>query len=332
VALAVAMILCLAAKTRSAEFRGFCSETAFTLYAACNADRTEEAAVQKAVCNNLAGAERRECFAARDEWLDEARALCPAQRDGRLSACKKLGEARYDPDFSPSRFDDPKSPSKPNPYFPMQVGNKWEFLGGDERNTVEVVDETKRMPSGVDCLVFRDLVFTNGELTEATDDWFVPAKDGTVWYCGEEVTNLESFEGDMPRRPELVSIDGSFKAGRDGAKAGIIFLGSPAQGDAYLEEFSLANAEDIAEVLTIKYSFGKSADLDRLVPKALAELLCHDDCVVTKNVSLLEPGIVERKYYARGIGVFLETTLDTNEVLQLVSCNVDPRCANLPTP
>jgi hypothetical protein len=63
-------------------------------------------------------------------------------------------------------------------------------------------------------------------------------------------------------------------------------------------------------------------------------LLCNKDCVVTENVSLLEPSVVERKYYAPGIGFFLETNPDSDngEIVQLVKCNVDPRCQSLPPP
>jgi hypothetical protein len=217
-------------------------------------------------------------------------------------------------------------------YFPLAIGSKWEFRGGDEINTVEVVNETKLI-AGVTCLVVRDLVERGGDLVEATDDWFASASDGNVWYCGEEVKDFESFDGDDPRRPELVSIDGSFKAGRDGDKAGIIFQASPEVGQAYLEEFSLGNAEDVTEILSTTYAFGSDPELDRFVPEQLAQLLCSSvDCVVTRNFSLLEPGIVARKYYAPGIGVFLEVDPDTGEIVQLVSCNVDPRCASLPPP
>jgi hypothetical protein len=54
--------------------------------------------------------------------------------------------------------------------------------------------------------------------------------------------------------------------------------------------------------------------------------------VVTRNFSMLEPGVFERKYYAPGIGVFLETEPESGEVQRLVKCNVDPRCAALPQP
>jgi hypothetical protein len=171
----------------------------------------------------------------------------------------------------------------------------------------------------------------DGDLVEDTDDWFAQAKDGNVWYCGEEVKDYETFEGDRPETPELVSIDGSFKAGRDGDKPGIIFRASPARGDVYREEFSLGNAEDVTEVLSTTYAYGRARELDRFVPRRLAELLCAGDCVVTRNFTPLEPGISARKYYAPGIGFFLETK-DEGTAVQLVRCNFDPRCARLPPP
>jgi hypothetical protein len=182
----------------------------------------------------------------------------------------------------------------------------------------------------VQCVVVRDLVSRDGNLAEATDDWYAPAKNGETWYFGEEVKDNETFDGDVPRRPELVSIDGSFKAGRNGDKPGIIFLASPKVGDVYVEEASLGNAEDVTEVLSTTYKFGSGAhELDQLVPKDLAAIFCSGDCVVTKNFSLLEPGIFARKYYAPGIGVFLEVEPNESKAIRLVKCNFDARCASL---
>ncbi len=179
-------------------------------------------------------------------------------------------------------------------------------------------------------IVVRDIVREEARLKEATDDWFAINKDGNVWYCGEEVKDYESFEDDRPVRPELVSIDGSFKAGRDDDKPGIIFRARPKKGEFYIEEFSLGNAEDVTGILSANYSFGSDPELDEGVPQQLAQLLCSGNCVVTNNFSLLEPGISARKYYAVGVGFFLEVEEDL--VIQLVSCNFDDRCANLPTP
>jgi hypothetical protein len=185
---------------------------------------------------------------------------------------------------------------------------------------------------GVTCVVVRDQVFIDGVISEDTDDWYAQAIDRTVWYFGEDTKDYEVTTGDNPPAPELVSIDGSFKAGRDDAKPGIIFLASPRRGSVYLEEFSLANAEDVTQILSTTYSYGHDRELDQLVPRPLAERFCTGDCVVSKNFSLLEPGIFARKYYAPGIGVFLEVETDTGTVTQLVDCNFDARCASLPQP
>lgn len=334
-----AIALLFAARAESADFRGFCSETAHSLYAACNAEVTADRFVRRAKCYNIRDeAERDGCWEERNEEFEDGKDLCKAQKASRIAACKVLGEDRYDPDFDPASFDsDFANPTAPNPYFPLTIGHRWEYRGGDETNTVEVLNETKLI-EGVTCIVLEDEVSQNGDLIEATDDWYCQKKDGSVWYLGEEVKNYESFDGDDPRLPELVDVDGSFKTGRDRDKGGVIFLASPEAGDFYVEEFSLGNAEDVTEVLSTTYAFGNDPALDELVPQALAERFCGaGDCVVTKNFSLLEPGIFARKYYARGIGFFLEVEIDPEapgvlQPVQLVGCNFDPRCDGLPTP
>jgi hypothetical protein len=330
---AAALLLGAVACPAFAEEGSPCSTTAALLSEACV--RATEAAwlVGQANCVNERGPDARaSCRDAARQARHDAEKLCQAQDAARQAACTLLGEQRYDPVFKPARFDrDPGHPSHPNPYFPVGVGYRWEFRGGGERNAVEVLDATKDV-EGVSCAVVRDLVYEDGEVTEATDDWLATARDGAVWYCGEEVKEYAYFRGDRPRRRELVSTSGSFKHGRGGAKAGILMLATPSAGAAYREEFSLANAEDMAVVLSTHYRYGDNAELDRHVPQELAELLCADgDCVVTQNTSLTQPSDLERKYYARGIGVFAETTRGGG-VSQLVACNVDPRCEHLPPP
>jgi hypothetical protein len=328
--LALVFVLSVAQPTLAAASGGHCTQTADILLDACRASVEDDGLVGKAKCINIAGAiDRNACLDDLQASEDEANTLCDGQHDTRLTACGVLGEDRYDPDFSPPRFDNPKHPSKPNPYFPLGVGMHWEYRSATQVDTVDIVNETKKI-EGVTCIVFRDLVSEGGFLHEATDDWYVPAKDGSVWYFGEESKDYEVFKGDDPKRPELVSIDGSFKAGRDLDKPGIIMLASPRAGDVYLEEFSLGNAEDVTEILSTTYSYGQNATLDQGVPRELAQRFCAGDCIVTKNYSLLEPGLFARKYYARGIGAILEVE-NAGEVIRLVGCNFDRRCANLPT-
>jgi hypothetical protein len=213
------------------------------------------------------------------------------------------------------------------------VGYQWRYAGADETIEIEVLDETKLI-EGVTCIVVNDRVTVDGQLVEDTDDWFAHRKDGTVVYCGEEVKDFESFPGDDPVLPELVAIDGSFKAGRDGALPGTQFLASPRPGAVYRQEWAPNNAEDAARVLSTRYDFGSDRKLDEHVPEALAELLCDSDCVVTLEFAPIEPDVFARKYYAAGIGLFLEVDLESGELVQLVGCSadLDPRCRVLPAP
>lgn len=309
----------------------FCSATATALFNACGNETDDDYWVHVGVCINISNAAARaSCFGNARRERTEAQQLCSEQRAGRFDACKLLGEGRYDPPFEPALFDaNFANLANPNPYFPLGIGNQWDFRSQTQSTKVRVLNATKLI-DGVRCIVVRDEVTEDGELIETTNDWYAQAKDGNVWYCGEETSEFESFDGDRPRKPERVSIEGSFKAGRDGDKPGIIFQAAPAVGQAYVEESSFGNAEDATIVLSTSYAYGKNATLDQLVPANLARLLCAGDCIVTRNFSLLEPGAFERKYYARGIGVFLEVEVESGEVVRLVGCNVDPRCASLP--
>jgi hypothetical protein len=177
--LGFAVLFCATLTGRSgAQTGGYCTQTANTLLDACRASVRDDSAVGKAICINIGNTgARNRCLDDLDDSLDEAEQLCLDQHATRLAACGVLGENRYDPDFRPSRFDDPKHPSKPNPYFPMGVGKHWEYRSATQVNTVDIVNETKRI-AGVTCLVFRDLVFEGGLIHEATDDWY--AAVGTI--------------------------------------------------------------------------------------------------------------------------------------------------------
>lgn len=311
---------------------GFCSSTADAIFRACTNGVDDDFWIANSRCINITNdSERSQCFADAKAARAEDDQLCNDQKALRFDTCKLVGEERYDPNFDPALFDsDIKHPTNPNRFFPLNVGNTWEYSTATEFDTVKVENRTKLI-DGVTCIVVRDTVRVDGKITEDTNDWYAQAKDGTTWYCGEETAEFETFEGDHPAIPELVNNDGTFKAGREGDKPGIIFLASPKKGAVYTEEFSPGNAEDVTKILSTTYSFGTDPKLDQGVPPQLAQLLCNGDCVVTKNFSLLEPGQFARKYYAPGIGVFLEVE-NTGPVSQLVNCNFDSRCSQLPTP
>ncbi|MGH9896434.1 MAG: hypothetical protein ACREA0_31445, partial [bacterium] len=289
----------------------FCSATVTNAFNACGKEVEDDYLIAFAKCINESDAnERAQCIADADEARSEVRLECGNQRVARQNVCTAVGEARYDPDFSPALFDSNFTAlTNPNPYIPLDIGNTWQYANDDETVTIEVLNQTKLI-EGVTCIVVNDRVDEDGDLVEDTNDWFAQARNGDVYYCGEEVKDYEHFDGDNPRREELVSIDGAFKVGRDGDKPGILFFAAPTVGKVYRLEFSLGNAEDIAEVLSTTYSVASGADpdLDPFVPAALKSRFCllPGDCVVTKDSSPLSPDALERKYYAKGIGMFLE--------------------------
>jgi len=310
---------------------GACAATADAQLAACQAGANQALRHDRALCiNESDAAARSECFAEAQSARTEELALCDRQHTARLNLCNALGPERYDPEFDPAGFDhDFSQLTNPNPYFPLGIGNRWEYANEAETVSIEVRNATKRI-DGVTCIVVNDVVREDGRPVENTDDWFAQAHDGSIWYCGEQVKDYEFFPGDQPQRAELVSIDGSFKAGRDGDKPGMLLPAVPHVGMAYRIEWSPDNAEDAARVLSTSYGYGQDPELDRFVPESLARTFCAaNNCLVIREFSPMEPGVNERKYYAPGIGRFLETNPAKGEAMPLVGCNFDPRCSSL---
>lgn len=314
----------------------YCSDTAEIQFSGCKNEIKDNAFSAKAICINISdGQQRKECLVEASTALKEGSKLCGAQLKARKQLCNSLGEARYDPDLNPANFDqDFMHLTQPNRYRPLGIGNHWKYAGSGEIIDIDVLNKTKLI-DGLTCLVVRDTVLLNDELLEDTLDWYAQAKNGDVFYCGEQVKDYENFDGDNPKEPELTDISGSFKQGRSGDKAGITFKGKSTVGEVYRQEYSVGNAEDVVQVLSTTYSYGSNPKLDKLVPPALAKSLCaNKDCIVTSEFTPINPtpdGFA-RKYYAPGIGVFLEVVPSTGKTVQLVECNMDSKCNSLPLP
>jgi hypothetical protein len=328
-------VICALASTAQAHDRehGACSSTSRLMQSACSAEVRDDFYVETAKClNEKEYAEQRECRREARQEYRESLSGCGEQFEARQNVCAAIGEAPYDPSFEAEDFETSLAAVMfPNNYYPFQVGYQW-IYGGDEDIQVDVLDESKLIDD-IRCFVVQDVVTEDGKLVEDTDDWFAVSKiDGAIWYCGEEVKDYEYFEGDVPSLPELVAIDGSFKVERDGDRAGVAFPVNPQVGDVYRQEFSLGNAEDVAEIVSTTYGWGTDPDLDELVPQELAEYLCNNDCIVVAEYTPIEPGVFERKYYAPGIGFFLATNPEDDESVQLTDCNFNALCDGLPEP
>lgn len=294
---------------------GHCETQAIVARGACLHDAQDDFLVAFANCfDTPTRDERLACKADAEEERTETREECEDVLEARNEVCALVGTGPYLPDFDPANFVDPNDVGgsvTPNPYYPLVVGNTWEYEGGGETVTVTVTDKTKLI-EGVTCRVVNDVVREDGVVIEDTDDWYAQHLNGDVWYCGEVARDFETFEGDDPEEPELVEIEGSFKAGRDGARPGILVLADPQVGDAYRQEMSLGDAEDVAEVI--------STTGTESVPAAS----CSGDCLVTRDFTALEPGVEENKYYKSGVGPILEVDLEEGTRLELQSFTPGP--------
>ena len=300
-----------------------CSKTAKVLKKACGFDARDDFLEGIAICLNISSDnDRKKCFHETFEQKKETSKECREVFEARRDVCKEVGEEPYEPEFGPdfaSNFVDPLEIGNsvaPNTYLPLVPGNQWVYEGtfiddeGEEETetiTVTVTNKTKLI-NGINCIVVNDVVVEgeDEELVEDTDDWFAQDLQGNVWYCGEISKNFEFFEGDEPEEAELVDVDGSWKAGRDGGKAGIIMPAVPQIGEVLRQEVAWGDAEDVFEIL--------SNTASETTPAAA----CNSDCLLTRDFTPLDPGVDENKYYAPGIGLILEVDLETNDRVELI--------------
>jgi hypothetical protein len=185
-------------------------------------------------------------------------------------------EKAYAPHINPAEF----TTTIDNEYFPLKPGTTFVYEGGAEHGEMTVTSETKKI-MGVECVVVDDRAWEAGKLIEGTYDWFAQDKEGTVWYFGEDTKEYENGK--------VVSTKGSWEAGVDGAKPGIIMPAEPKVGDVYRQEYYPGEAMDMARVLSLNASV--------TVPFG-----SFDHVLETREWTPLQPVFSEKKYYVRGVG------------------------------
>jgi hypothetical protein len=143
-----------------------------------------------------------------------------------------------------------------NQYWPLPAGTTFVFRtvakDGCQVNPVEVTDVTP-MIDGITTRQVHDVVYEDDNCdgsrsfrSEDTLDWYAQDKNGNIWYFGEDTKEYCNRD-----HPDVVcSTEGSFLAGEDGAKPGIIMLANPSPGDFYQQEYA-KDAQDMAKVLTL---------------------------------------------------------------------------------
>jgi hypothetical protein len=179
-----------------------------------------------------------------------------------------------------------------NPWYPLKPGTTYIYTGRKDgkrgRDVVKVTSRTRKI-KGVECTEVDDRLYLNGYLAERTKDWYAQDAKGNVWYFGEATAELN-------RAGRVTSREGSWLAGVDGAEQGSFMPAHPKIGQSFRQEYYKGHAEDHFAVLSLSAS-------------VVVSYTASAHALLTKEWTPLEPNVVDRKLYVRGIGLVKEETI-----------------------
>ena len=189
-----------------------------------------------------------------------------------------------------------------NPYFPLWPGLSLLLEGEEEDDEEELVEVSVlitvttdvEVVDGVETRVVEERESEDGELVEVSRNFFAHCREtGAVWYFGEDVDDYEDGE--------IVGHEGGWRAGVDGATAGILMPGTPISGARFFTEMAPGVAEDNSEVIGILDEFE--------VP-----LGTFEDVLEVVDSSALDPEEADPKYYAPGVGLIQDEEIGLVEI------------------
>jgi len=174
-----------------------------------------------------------------------------------------------------------------NPYFILEPGYSLTLERGAERLRVTVLDET-RVIDGVETRIVEERETKNDQLVEISRNYFsISRRTSDVYYFGEDV--------DIYAAGKIVSHEGAWQAGMNGARFGLMMPGSPVMGQRFYQEFAPRVAMDRAEVVALSGNLKTPAGNFNQVLKII-------------ETNPLERGS-EAKYYASGVGLLQDGSL-----------------------
>ncbi len=180
-----------------------------------------------------------------------------------------------------------------NRYWSLKPG-RYVVLGnltpdGTEFVIISVLEDTETV-DGIETRVIEEREFKDGELVEISRNFFAMSKESKdVFYFGEDVSDYADGK--------VIGHGGQWRAGQDGAQAGLYMPGKPKVGMKYYMEYHPDVAMDRAEIHQTKASVETPA---RTFSNSL---------IVTES-SPLEPDEESYKRYAPGVGMIFDDGLE----------------------
>ncbi len=207
----------------------------------------------------------------------------PSATGGQITApaATTPASSTYNPKIDPSKFTNEIT----NRYFVVTPGTtrilKGLKDGTAQTHTTHVTRKT-RMIRGVRCLVIKDVVTNPDGVAEIAYDWYAQDDKGNVWYFGESTSDYE--------KGVVVSTKGSWEAGIDGAKPGIVMPANPKPGPEFYQEFRPGVAEDKGKILGIHETVRTKSRTYR-------------NAVRIRDTNPLDPTLVQHKWYVPDVGL-----------------------------
>lgn len=156
-----------------------------------------------------------------------------------------------------------------NPWLPLRSGRTWTYevttIEGSHRVRASVAEGPTVSGVPTTALVTR-------AAGESRTDWFAEDEHGNVWWFGRR---------------------GVWRAGADGAEAGLAMPADPRLGDGWRAAYRPGVVEDTLRVEAVDGSEQVGAGT-------------YDDLLVLERRSVLEPGASTQLSYARGVGMVAE--------------------------
>ncbi|MFG1623501.1 hypothetical protein [Kribbella sp. NPDC049227] len=196
--------------------------------------------------------------------------------------------SRYHPEFDPADF----SPNVTNPWFPLKPGRTLVSTGvkdGEKALDLFAPTPRTRVIAGVRTRVVEDRLYLNNVLHERTSDYYAQDRCGNVWYFGEDTAELDAHG-------RVISREGSFHAGVNGAQPGVFMQARPQLGRKFRQEWYAGHAEDIFWLI------GRNTTVT--IP-----LGTFRHALRTAETTALEPDVLDNKYYVKGIGQVAELSV-----------------------
>ena len=210
----------------------------------------------------------------------------PSELLPQTAASAEIAEQLYE-EFDHNNFDD--STNIDNEWLPMQPGTQWAFEGVtveegglyDHKLVFTVTDLIKEI-DGIPTVVAWIEDYSEGQLIEAEIAFYAQDNDGNVWYLGEYPEEYEN--GQFVGAPTWI-------AGLEESRAGIKMPAEPQLG-----------TPSFSQGLSTSVGWTDRGQVYRMGQRTCVPFDCYEDAMIMDEFNLEEPGAIQLKYYAPGVG------------------------------